>query len=205
MPAREKLHIYGASDYAVSEGRGDFTVHVVVGLDPEGQLYLLDLWRDTATSVDAFLELAHRWKVIGFALEAGQINSAIGPFLRERMRERNIPVATAVFPTRGDKSVRAQSIRGRLALGGMLVPVQSDWWPAARAELLSFPAASHDDVADALGLVGQILDRMAPPSGPAPAPEPRKTLVIGGPSTCTLSDLFEANERRHKRSGARIW
>ena len=24
---------------------GDFTVHVVVGLDPEGQIYLLDLWR----------------------------------------------------------------------------------------------------------------------------------------------------------------
>jgi hypothetical protein len=68
MPARDDLHIYGSSDYAVSEGRGDWTVHLVVGLDKDGQLYLLDLWRaqaDTATSIDAFLDLVKQWRPIG--------------------------------------------------------------------------------------------------------------------------------------------
>ena len=109
---------------------GDFTVHVIVGLDPDGTLYLLDLYRaqsDTATSVDAFLDLVRLWKPIGFAQEAGQINSSIGPFMRERMKQREIFVATETFPTKGDKTVRAQSIRGRLAVSGMFVP-QADWW-----------------------------------------------------------------------------
>ena len=92
-PARDRLSIYGASDYAVSAGKGDFTVHVIVGLDPDGTLYLLDLYRaqsDTATSVDAFLDMVKLWKPIGFAQEAGQINSSIGPFMRERMKQREI-------------------------------------------------------------------------------------------------------------------
>ncbi len=203
LPARERLSIYGASDYAVSAGKGDFTVHAIVGLDPDGTLYLLDLYRaqaDTATSVDAFLDLVKQWKPIGFAQEAGQINSSIGPFMRERMRQRKVFVATETFPTRGDKSVRCQSIRGRLAVSGIFVP-QADWWPGVRAELLSFPAARHDDCADALGLIGQILDRMSAPSVPAP-PKPRK-LLSTDPALCNISltELFEANERRHQKSG----
>jgi predicted phage terminase large subunit-like protein len=208
MPARESLSIYGASDYAVSAGKGDFTVHVVVGLDPEGQLYLLDLWRrqaDTAVSVDAYLDLAKQWRVIGWAQETGQINSAIGPFLRERMRTRNTYVATETFPTKGDKTVRAQSIRGRLAVGGIFVPTHADWWPDVRSELLSFPAAKHDDCADALGLIGQILDKMFAPSAPKPN-EPPKVLSTD-PALCsvTLGDLFTANERSHRRASTRIW
>jgi phage terminase large subunit-like protein len=34
------------------------------------------------------------------------------------------------------------------------------WYPELRSELLSFPAGKHDDQVDALGLVGQLLDKM---------------------------------------------
>jgi predicted phage terminase large subunit-like protein len=202
MPARETLHIYGASDYAVSAGRGDFTVHVVVGLGSDGTLILLDCWRkqaDTATGVEAFLDLCKQWKPIGWAAEKGQLANAIEPFLRQRQRERNIPVAMEMFPTKGDKTVRCQSIRGRLALSGMLVP-QVEWWPEVRAELLGFPNARWDDCADSLGLIGQILDRMYAPSVPPPK------ILSMDPSICnvTLTDLFEQADRRHKRSGSRI-
>jgi predicted phage terminase large subunit-like protein len=204
LPARERLSIYGASDFAVSAGKGDFTVHVIVGLDPDGTLYLLDLYRaqvDTATSVDAFLDLVKQWKPIGFAQEAGQINSSIGPFMRERMRQRKVFVATETFPTKGDKSVRAQAIRGRLAVSGIFVPMGSDWWPDVRAELLSFPAARHDDCADALGLIGQILDRMFAPSAPAPKTPPKVLSTDSTLCNISLTELFEANERRHQKSG----
>ena len=30
--------VYGGSDYAVTAGGGDWTVHVVVGMDPDGKL-----------------------------------------------------------------------------------------------------------------------------------------------------------------------
>ena len=36
----QPLNVYGASDYAVTADGGDYTVHVVVGIDPEGRMYL---------------------------------------------------------------------------------------------------------------------------------------------------------------------
>jgi hypothetical protein len=93
------------------------------------------------------------------------------PFLDRRQRERKAYVARQAFPTRGDKGVRAQSIRGRMALEGLYVPTKAPWYPAFRSELLSFPAGKHDDIVDALGLVGQLLDRMQSGQKP-PKPEP---------------------------------
>jgi phage terminase large subunit-like protein len=90
------------------------------------------------------------------------------------MRERRAFVAREHFPTRGDKSIRAQSIRGRMALNGLYVPRDAKWFDVLRAELLTFPASSHDDQVDALGLVGQLLDRMVAGTRPASAkPKPR--------------------------------
>jgi hypothetical protein len=60
LPARETLRVYGASDYAVTADGGDFTVHIVVGLDPEGRMYLIDLWRKQTASdewIEAFCNL----------------------------------------------------------------------------------------------------------------------------------------------------
>lgn len=162
-PDVRTLRIYGASDYAVTADGGDFTVHVVVGLDPEGRMYLLDLWRgqtDSAAWIESFCDLVLQWKPIGWAEEQGQIRAGVGPFLDRRQRERRAYVSRETFPTRGDKAVRAQSIRGRMDLEGFYVPVGAPWYPALRSELLSFPAGKHDDQVDALGLVGQLLDKM---------------------------------------------
>ena len=81
-------------------------------------------------------------------------------------------MARTAFPTRGDKAVRAQSIRGRMALGGLYVPASAPWRSDFVSELLSFPAGVHDDQVDALGLVGQLLDKMVAGSRPKPAPKP---------------------------------
>ena len=55
---------------------------------------------------------------------------------------------------------RAQCIRGRMALEGLYLPTHASWLADFRSELLSFPTGKHDDMVDALGLVGQLLDRM---------------------------------------------
>jgi predicted phage terminase large subunit-like protein len=162
-PARETLRIYGGSDYAVTADGGDYTVHVVVGLDPEGRMYLLDLWRKQSASdewIEAFCDLVIQWKPMGWAEEQGQIKAGVGPFLERRQRERKAYCAREAFPTRGDKAVRAQSIRGRMAIEGLYVPKHAPWYAALQSELLSFPAGKHDDQVDALGLVGQLLDQM---------------------------------------------
>lgn len=175
LPARHALRIYGGSDYAVTAEGGDYTVHIVVGLDAEGRMYLLDLWRKRAASdqwVEAFCDLVRDFKPIGWAEEQGQIKSGVGPFLDKRMRERQVYVMRERFGTRGDKAVRAQSIRGRMALEGLYVPAGAPWLAELRSELLSFPAGRHDDQVDALGLVGQLLDRMFVPAKPRNAAAP---------------------------------
>lgn len=177
-PAKNTLRIYGGSDYAVTKDGGDWTCHVVVGLDPEGRMYLLDLWRKQASAdewIEAFCDLVKAWKPIGWAEETGQIRSGVGPFLDRRQRERNAFVAREMFPTRGDKAVRAQSIRGRMALEGLYVPIAAPWYPALRSELLSFPAGKHDDQVDALGLVGQLLDHMVHGEKPEKTEKPNRT------------------------------
>ncbi len=125
LPAKETLRVYGASDYALTAVGGDFTVHIVVGVDPNNRMYVLDLWRRQASAdawVEALCDLIMQWKPITWAEEQGQIKAGIGPFLDKRQRERRAYVARQHFPTRGDKAVRAQSIRGRMALEGLYCP-----------------------------------------------------------------------------------
>src|SRR5581483_11454613 len=57
-PVLSTLRIYCASDYAVTSGGGDFTVHIIVGVDPNDDLYILDLLRGQTASdewVEAFI------------------------------------------------------------------------------------------------------------------------------------------------------
>jgi hypothetical protein len=119
-----------------------------------------------------------KWKPIGWAEELGQIKSGVGPFLDREARIRQAHCAREAFPTRGDKATRAQSIRGRMGLYGLYVPINAPWWPECRAELLGFPLGKHDDFPDALGLAGQLLDRMTN-GRPLPEPEPDSDLNSG--------------------------
>lgn len=206
LPKRDHMQIYGASDYAVSDNGGDYTVHVVVGMDPDERLWLLDMWRGQTTSdiwVDTFCDMVIQHKPLGWAEETGQIKAGVGPFLTKRMEERKAYVARALFPTRGDKRVRAQSIRGRMAMKGLYVPKHAPWYSDFESEVLAFDAGKHDDIVDALGLVGQIIDRMVPGRLPNKA-KPRPVIGVGvGASTASLEDLWNQRDiaGRRKQSG----
>ena len=52
-------------------------------------------------------------------------------------------------------------MRGRMSLIGLYVPAAAEWLPDLRAELMAFPTGKHDDMVDALGLVGQLMDKFA--------------------------------------------
>lgn len=199
LPPRETLSIYGASDYAVSEEKNDYTVHIVVGVDPLGRIFVLDLWRDQKNSRDwvtAFCNLVEQWRPLGWAEEKGQIKLSVGPFLVQELRRRRLWIARADFPAVVQKPIRAQSIRGRMDMDGLYVPIDAPWYAAFEKELLTFPAGRNDDQVDALGLIGQILDKMVAGHYLAPPPEKPKILSTD-PDLCTvtLEDMFEANDQ----------
>lgn len=203
LPARETLHFYGASDYAVTADGGDYTVHGVVAIDPDGRMYVVDLWRKQASSdewIDSFCDLVLKWKPLEWAEETGQIKSGVGPFLQRQMMERKAFVYRRQFPTRGDKAVRAQAIRGRMAMSGLYLPAAAPWVPEFRRELLTFPAGVHDDQVDMIGLIGQILDHIVPRHMPTAKATP-KVFSIGPDNQVSLDDLIAANRRseHHRR------
>ena len=70
---------------------------------------------------------------------------------------------------------------------GLYVPTRAPWYPALRAELLSFPAGKYDDQVDALGLIGQLLDRIT--AGQKPKPPEQKAPDSYRPSFEDLYDL----------------
>ena len=177
LPKASDLRVYGGSDYAVTSHGGDYTVHAVIGLDADENLYLLDIWRKQASSdvwVDAWCDLVKRHRPIEWAEEQGQIKSGVGPFLDKVARERGAYCVRTQFPTRGDKAVRAQSIRGRMAMRGLRIPAFAPWKNEFEAELLRFPAGLHDDQVDAIGLVGQLLDKTV--GAARRAKEPKDTM-----------------------------
>jgi predicted phage terminase large subunit-like protein len=170
------LRIYGASDYAVTEGDGDWTVHIVIGVDPDDNIYVLDLWRGQTTSdqwVQALIDLIRLHKPLMWVEEQGQIIKSIGPFLEKRMKEERVYCRREQVASAADKPTRGRSIQARSSMGKVYLPEKASWVNAFTQELLMFPAGKHDDQVDAFGLIGRMIDELIPASKPK-APEAAK-------------------------------
>lgn len=218
------MQYYGASDYAVSDGEGDYTVHVVVGVDPLENIYLVDLWRGQADSdkwVEQMLDMVERWKPLMWAEEKGQILKAVGPFLEKRTMERNkertlrgeapIFVHRQGFTSAADKRTRARAIQQRMAQGKVRFPKGAPWYPDLKSEMLKFDAGKNDDQVDAMGLVGRMLAGLTPGRMPTKADRPAVTgVMIGGVAptpegmrAMSLDELWAEEERMRGRGRRR--
>jgi len=167
------LHIYGASDYAVTEGGGDFTEHGIFGLDPNGDLYVLDFWRGQAASnvwIEKQCDLIAQWQPLIWFGESGPIRKAIEPFLKRRMQERMTPCRLEWLPSIADKVVRARAFQARAAMGNVFLPVHATWLPDLMQQLMRFPAGKYDDGVDVCSLIGRGLQFAKPPQIQRPKP-----------------------------------
>jgi predicted phage terminase large subunit-like protein len=193
-PNYRAMRVFGASDYAVTDQGGDYTVHIICGVDEAGELWLLDMWRGQSTPdvwVERWCDLVLLWRPMEWAEETGQIRGSVGPFRLRRAIERGAMTVLRSFPTRGDKAIRAQSIRGRMASRGLHVRADAPWLAELVHELAAFPAGKHDDQVDALGLLGQLLDHMA-----AAMPEPKPKPPVVGIETWTANDILHSVQPR---------
>jgi predicted phage terminase large subunit-like protein len=154
------VRYYGSSDYAVTDGGGDYTVHRVWGIDAEGNLYRVDGWRGQATSdvwIEEKLNLIDKYKPLAWFGEGGVIQKAIEPALTRRMRERKSYCRLVWLPSVADKPTRARSFQAMAASGRVFVEAGADI-----SEYLSFPAGKHDDDVDTGSLIGRAIDQAHP-------------------------------------------
>jgi predicted phage terminase large subunit-like protein len=158
--AKPALRYYGSSDYAVTDGDGDYTVHRVWGIDAAGCIYRVDGWRGQATSdvwIEKKLDLIAKYKPLAWFGEGGVIQKAVEPMLRRRMRERKTFCRLEWLPSVHDKPTRARSFQAMAASGRVYFEQQADL-----SEFLSFPAGKHDDEVDTASLIGRAIDQAHP-------------------------------------------
>jgi predicted phage terminase large subunit-like protein len=158
--AKPALRYYGSSDYAVTDGGGDYTVHRVWGIDAEGALYRVDGWRGQATSdvwIEKKLDLIAQYKPLAWFGEGGVIQKAVEPMLKRRMRERRTFCRLEWLPSVHDKPTRARSFQAMAASGRVYFERGADL-----GEFLSFPAGKHDDDVDTASLIGRAIDQAHP-------------------------------------------
>jgi predicted phage terminase large subunit-like protein len=179
LPPGGRLAKVICSDFAVTEGRNDFTEHGVWGLSPEDDLYVLDWWYEqcnTGRGVDEMLRLVDRHGIhLGFN-EGGVIDKAVRPLVNTRIRDwnakaqreggRRIFLDLRALPSMQDKMAKLASFQGRCAIGKVWWPRRAPWAERAIQQLLAMPAGRWDDAADVCGLAGRGLDQYHPPSNP---------------------------------------
>jgi predicted phage terminase large subunit-like protein len=152
------LTMYGASDYAVTDGNGDYTEHGVAGVDNNRNLYVADWWRGQTTS-DVWIEkkcdliLAH--KPACWFGEAGPIRRAVEPFLMRRMQDRQAYCRIEWLASIADKPTRARTIQGMASMGKVWFPKNAPWKGELMSQLMRFPAGKYDDGVDVLSMFGR--------------------------------------------------
>lgn len=166
----QRLSIFGTSDYAVSEGKGDFTVHRVWGIDEHGHIWLLGGWRGQTTSdvwIDRLLDLVQAHRPFAWFGESGVIQKSIEPYLLRRSQERRVYCRWEWLPSMTDKGARARGFQARAAMKMVHVPEGAEG-DGFIEELIRFPAGKHDDEVDTASLMGRALDEAHPATKAAP-------------------------------------
>ena len=154
------LRYYGTSDYAVTDGGGDYTVHRVWGVDHQGNLYRVDGWRGQTTSdewIERKLDLIAKHNQLCVFGEGGGLQKAIEPMLKRRMLERRVHCRLEWLPSVSDKPTRARSFQAMAATGRVKFERDADL-----SEFLVFPAGKHDDDVDTASLIGRAIDQAHP-------------------------------------------
>lgn len=180
--APKHLSKYGASDFAVTAKGGDYTVHIVAGVDPDDNLYILDVWRKQTTTdvwISQMIGMMQIHHPQLWGVPADQIKRSVGPFLVKSMADARTYVALHEMSETGDKPAKARSFQGRMATGKVYFPKQAEWLDDLVLEMSMFPVG-HDDQVDTLGLIGRMLNDMVGGHVPADA-EPNNIADYGSP------------------------
>jgi predicted phage terminase large subunit-like protein len=159
-----ELNYYGASDYAVTEGAGDFTEHGVFGINPNDDIYITDWWSGQTQSdewIESQLDLVLKYGVMMWAGETGPIRKAVEPFLNLRMRQRRAFTNLEWMPTMANnKTAGARTFQALCNAGKIYLPTNTPWATELVNQLIRFPAGKYDDKVDVCSIFARMINEV---------------------------------------------
>jgi predicted phage terminase large subunit-like protein len=195
VPANLKYYI--VSDLALSVNRGDWSVHLVVGMDQDENAYFVDAWRKRVSIekvADAHLALAQTYHPELALIDDDNAGKVYKQLLGSMAKEQGIPIPYKALSLRGqDKETRAAPMRGLFKRKKVFFK-RASWNVWLTKEVMEFPNAlgdGVDDGIDAMSLLGRHLYYIARPASDEVKPKaPLKTI-----EQVTLNELWEHRER----------
>lgn len=165
------LRYYGTSDYAVTDGAGDYTRLRIWGVDSSipSKVYLIDGWGGQTSSdqwIEAQCDLIGRYRPSAWYGESGVIQKAIEPMLTQKMRDRRISCRLVWLPSAHDKPTRARAAQAMVEEGRIHVRDDHDG-DCFIDECVAFPGGRYDDDVDNLSLIGRASDQLGRAVAPA--------------------------------------
>ena len=156
---------YGLTDLALSVGKGDYTVHIVLALHrATGYCHIADFYRqrvDPNASAQRLVSLCQVYKPVEWLIDDDNASKVFMQLVATEARSVSVPVNWRPMPMRGqDKETRAASLRGMFKRGMIYLDPKKPWTNIIVNELLQFPnamGAGVDDCVDALSLIGRRL------------------------------------------------
>ena len=156
-----KIEKYGACDYAVSDGQGDYTELGVGGFDENEDLWLVD-WHSAQETpdkwIDAQIELSRKHDPNLWVSESGVIRRSVEPFLIKEQRNQGCYFRTEWLTSNQNKAANARAFQAIASQGKVHIP-NTAWGDSLIFQLLQFPAGKYDDKVDVCGLFGRLLDQ----------------------------------------------
>ena len=164
------LNRYITSDFAVTDGRGDFTEHAVWGIDKDDNMFAVDWWYGQASSdkwIAAQLDLIRKHKPLCWFGESGVIKRALEGIILKSMRDEKTYCRTEWVTSATDKATRARAFQARAAMKKVYIP-KTPWGDRLIDQLVSFPAGKNDDAVDVCSLIASVIDQAHPAIVPIP-------------------------------------
>lgn len=160
----KNINKYITSDFAVSDGKGDYTEHAVWGVDSQDNLYAVDWWYDRVSSdkwISSQLELIRKHRPLSWFGESGVIRRALEGVITKTMREEKTYCRMEWITSATDKATRARAFQARAAMKKVFFP-NTPWADRVIEQLVSFPAGKNDDAVDACALIALVIDQAHP-------------------------------------------
>uniref|UniRef100_A0A6M3L0U0 Putative terminase n=1 Tax=viral metagenome TaxID=1070528 RepID=A0A6M3L0U0_9ZZZZ len=154
-------HIFMSVDGAITEGKNDYAAIVITTTDADKDIYVLETWFDQVdpiTLLKKMKETYFKWSVLKCALQTTVLEKMLKFYLKEMMRKEKFYMN--LIPLKKNTALNKEYLIKSIQPWyehGCIWHLASMKGGELEEELVRFPKAKHDDVADALQMHQEIV------------------------------------------------